>query len=207
MWLNYFDHRYVINLERRTDRMQQISGVLKKYSISYQRIEAIDNKENPRKGLVDTMKRIFKTALGKGLKHVMILEDDATPLVEKDVFHDTMNCCIKQLPGDWDIFYLGCNVSQGLKPYSENLFWVKGAYATHAACYSKKAMQFIVSSPIAEPVDNFIVREFQTYNNIFCSYPMLMTQVPGHSDIGGNHTDWGSDLEKKFEEHVKQLPK
>ena len=209
-WIEYFDQICIINLARRTDRMTFISDMLHDYQIvPFVRVEAHDNAVNPRKGLVTTMQAIFSSAIGLGYKRIMILEDDATPLVSKEVFHDTMNSCVEQLPPNWDLLYLGCNASGGFHKgyFTPNLLEVQLAYATHAVCYSRRAMEFISKRTINEPVDNYIVREFQPNHVVLCTYPMLMTQIPGHSDIGGSHCDWSNELEKRFEQNIQMIPK
>ena len=78
-------------------------------------------------------------------------------------------------------------------------------YATHATAYSKKAMDFICSKIINEPVDNCLVRDFQPHKKIFISYPMLFTQKADFSDIGKAFTDWSRFLEIRYEAEVRKL--
>ena len=207
MWREYFKNIAVINLKKRTDRLESVTKILNEYKIDCDVWEATDNIEYPCRGLVDSMQRYFRKVIAEGGERCLLFEDDISPLVSPEKFEETMNeIFTKQIPSNWDLFYLGCNVAAGLdKFYSKNLFPLRIAYATHATAYSKRAMEFILSRNINEPVDNFMVREFQPHALCFVSYPMLFTQKPDFSDIGKAYTDWSPFLEKRYEAEIKKL--
>ena len=64
-------------------------------------------------------------------KRVLILEDDATFLVDPN---ETMEKCIAHLQQmDWDLFYMGVNMHERFERFvSPNLLPVKHGYSTHA---------------------------------------------------------------------------
>lgn len=206
MWHDYFKNIALINLRKREDRKELSTKILDDFGVKYEVWEATDNTEKPILGLVDSMQRYFKKVLSEGGERCLVFEDDILPLVDEKVFNETVNKCIKQLPDDWDLFYLGGNVASGFqKFYSENLLPCRIIFATHATAYSKKAMEFIVSKSINEPIDNFIVREFQAGKKVFISYPLLFTQKADYSDIGKAWTDWSRFIEGRYNEAIKQL--
>lgn len=203
---DYFSHIALINLKKREDRKRDATKVLDDFGIKYELWEATDNTEKPCEGLVDSMQRYFNKSLREGAERCLIFEDDILPLVDKDTFTETINSCIALLPNDWDLFYLGGNVTSGFDSFhSANLLTVKRVFATHATAYSKRAMEFIVKRSIKEPVDNCLVRDFQPYAKCFISYPMLMTQKPNHSDIGNTYTDWSRFLEIRYDSEFKRF--
>lgn len=195
----------LINLKKREDRLQLSTKILDEFGVNYEVWEATDNPEYPCRGLVDSMQRYFRKVLNTGGDKCLIFEDDIKPLVDAETFNDTINKCLEQLPTDWDLFYLGGNVSGMQSFYSENLLPARIIYATHATAYSKKAMDFICSKEINEPVDNFIVRHFQPNCKMFISYPMIFSQIPNFSDIGKAYTDWSKFLETRYNEAIKQI--
>jgi len=202
----YFQHIALINLKKREDRLASSTKVLDEFGLKYEVWEATDNMEYPCRGLVDSMQRYFRKVLDAGGDKCLLFEDDILPLVDAQVFNETMGKVLKQLPADWDLFYLGGNCASGLQEfYSENLLPVKMMYATHATAYSKKAMEFIVSKEINEPVDNCLVRDFQPRKKIFITYPMLFTQSAQYSDIGKAYTDWSRFLETRYNAEVKKI--
>lgn len=204
----YFSHIALINLLKRPDRKEASTKVLDDFGVKYEVWEATDNPDFPCRGLVDSMQRYFRKVLDAGGDRCLLFEDDILPLVDAETFNDTMGKSLKQLPNDWDLFYLGGNCASGLQEfYSANLLPVKMMYATHATAYSKKAMEFIVNKTINEPVDNFIVRELQPRNNVFITYPMLFTQSANYSDINKAYTDWSRFLEKRYDGEIEKIKK
>lgn len=203
----YFgDFVAIINLKKREDRLASSTKILDDFGVRYEVWEATDNTEYPCRGLVDSMQRYFRKVLDEGGDKCLLFEDDILALVDAQVFNETMDKCIEQLPTDWDLFYLGGNCASGLqKFYSPNLLPVKMIYATHATAYSKKAMEFIVNKTINEPVDNCLVRDFQPHKKIFITYPMLFTQSANYSDIGKAYTDWSRFLETRYNAEIKKI--
>lgn len=206
MWLNFFDKIYVINLSYRKDRYLISSEILNDFKIPFERYEAIEDINKPCVGLVKTMQAIFKKSLNEGCENILLFEDDIDILVDAETFHKTMNDCISQLPKYYHIFYLGTNHPAKFEfKYSDNLLPIKQGYSTHAAAYNKTAMQFIVNHEINEPIDNFMVREFQPFNRCYCSFPMLVSQREDYSDIGKNIPKWKEVLEIRFAEKTKHF--
>lgn len=202
----YFSHIALINLKKREDRLLSSTKVLDEFGVNYEVWEATENLDFPCRGLVDSMQRYFRKVLAAGGQRCLLFEDDILPLVDAETFNDTMGKALKQLPNDWDLFYLGGNCASGLQQfYSANLLPVKMMYATHATAYSKKAMEFIVNKIINEPIDNCLVRDFQPRKNIFITYPMLFSQVPSYSDIGKAFTDWSRFLETRYNAEIKKI--
>src|SRR5687768_12535151 len=140
-WTSFFDEIYVINLAKRTDRLLAIAEVMEEYDIPFKRIQAIENEVNGAEGLRDTMAFIFENALAKNYKNILVFEDDAMPVVGKNVVDETMNAVVKQLPENYLMFFLGCQLTGGGKYYqSPNLISVNKAFATHAVSYSQQGM-------------------------------------------------------------------
>lgn len=109
-----FKNVYIMNLDRRTDRMDKMKLLMKNHNIQYTRISAIDGKnlEIPKGS-----KLTSKGAYGNLLTNIKILEDakkrkySEIVIFEDDIlFHknfDTMLSKITNVPQDWDILYLG----------------------------------------------------------------------------------------------------
>jgi glycosyl transferase, family 25 len=77
-----------INLDKRTDRKEQIEGELQKMGITeYERFPAIANK-NGALGCSKSHLEIIKLAKQNGYKNVLVLEDDFQFIVDKDVFYE-----------------------------------------------------------------------------------------------------------------------
>jgi len=73
----FFDKVVVINLDRRTDRMEKLVPQLKELGIKYERFSAVDAKELDIDPIVAGLKshlQVIKDNLGK---KILVLEDDA----------------------------------------------------------------------------------------------------------------------------------
>ncbi len=206
MWFNYFQKIGLINLPHREDRLADSTKILNDYNIPFEVITAILNKEAPCVGLVHTMQKFFQQCLRDGLERCLLFEDDLSPLVTPEVLNETMEGVVSHVQSNWDFIYLGCNPAGGFSAFLyPNLLRMRFGYNTHAVAYSKRTMEYIANHEIAEPIDNKLVRDYMPNSVVLATYPILFTQKPGFSDIGGQHTDWSDMIEKRFEQQVKLI--
>ena len=113
----YFTKLYCINLDRRTDRYEEVQKEFLKIGANVERISGIDGKtqtdipgltlkERSCYGLTSTHYKIIKNAKINAYESILIFEDD---VMFTDNFNEIFNEKIKFLPNDWDLFYLGGN--------------------------------------------------------------------------------------------------
>jgi GR25 family glycosyltransferase involved in LPS biosynthesis len=206
MWHDFFDAIVLLNLDRRADRLEQSTQTLNEYGIPFQRFAATEN-ESGAIGLAMTMKSLFVSALDNKVNKILVFEDDVSFVVSPDQFTETMNKCTNDLSTfDWGCFYLGlqhCRQFQAWK--TPNLLHVNMGYSTHAVAYSKHAMEFFIRMQVNEPIDNFLVREYQPYNTSYCSYPLLATQLNSYSDIAKDKPNWDRYISPNFERFTKDI--
>lgn len=207
-WTKSLSKIYVINLAKRKDRMLNAVNQLNKYSIPFERWEAIEE-ENGAEGLRLTMEKLFKACIKEKYENVLVFEDDLD-IIEKDI-NEIMSKVMSDLPPNYDIIYLGCqlcNCPSGF--YNRNLLkGVDSAFATHAAIYSLKAMKDIVKGKMTAPIDNWIVGNIQQKKNCYAVYPIVASQIVGKSDIYSDKEiiDWTPYIQGKFFEMTKHLPR
>ncbi len=206
IWQDYFPHVFVPNLIERKDRFERMKDMLWDYGIAANFWDATKNADG-KLGLITTMKDIFKWCLEQNLERVIILEDDCDIVVSPQEFHSTMDKCCEDLDKiNWDCFYMGIQHPAMFNHWqTPNLLRVNLGYSTHAVGYSKKAMEFVLQSHIDCPIDNFLCASFQKYNTSYCSYPILCSQVPGHSDIYNNWIDWSKIIAPIFYKNVQGI--
>lgn len=80
-----------INLDKRTDRREEIENELKKYELEAERYSAI---YTPHSGIVGcgySHLNTLRLAKERGYKNVLILEDDFEFVVSKEEFEDSLN--------------------------------------------------------------------------------------------------------------------
>lgn len=117
---------------------------------------------------------------------LLALEDDAIIKFEEDGFRFPAD-------PDWDLFYLGCNL-RGVKPEpAENGFCrITTAYMTHAVAYSRRCVEWILSS--YEPTswqmyDDWLSNQLPNLR-AYVMNPMIAYQRPGRSELWQGYTDY-----------------
>lgn len=180
-----------------------------KYSIPFERVSAIHDKQQGARGLMDTMVELFNDAVEKKVQHLLVFEDDAEIVVGKDEFHLTMNNIIEQLPENYHLCFLGCQLtSNGCRFHSANLIKVQKAFSTHAVLWSLQGMKEVLSRGFGFPIDNWLVDHIEPLGNSYCTYPFLVSQRDGISDIGGgNFISWKPFLEHRFLQQLNNIRK
>ncbi len=154
---NYFDKIFVINLDERKDRWENVKRCLdERYITNYERFSAVKlkledipekmynnlhfdghkHKDSYKIGAVGcklSHNAVIKIAKERGYKKILILEDDI--IIEKicnDIFVKTLND-IKSISGDknkWDMLYLGGTFIRYPTKITNNLLKVTGTFTT-----------------------------------------------------------------------------
>lgn len=187
---DYFDKVVVINLDRRTDRMEQLDPQLKALGIEYERFSAVDAKELDIKPYVaGTMSHVAVWNKYLGQK-VLVLEDDALFCTE---FSTKFSQVMQTLPEDWDVFYLGALVDKMTgKVQKVNDHWGKQVVSTGAQAY---CINPDVMNTFYETIKDkqwFIdveLRVLAEKYNAYIAQPNLVTQFPSYSDLREREVD------------------
>ena len=124
-----------------------------------------------------------------------IFEDDVL-FVDPGVIGDA----VFELPADWDILYLGANITDGVpgateRPpvrHSAHLFRIGAAWTSHAICYSERAIDWIVNdyNPDSGRMFDDYLSYMLTKFNGFITAPMACWQRPGKSSLWDRDTDY-----------------
>lgn len=205
-WLNKISKIVVLNLIHREDRLIQITEHFDEYKIPYERVSAIKDEQGAR-GLRDTMLLVFSQAMADNLENILVFEDDAVCVEPVDIFHNTMNKVMEQLPENYDMCFLGCQPTGGFPNgfHSPNLLQVQKAFSTHAVLYSKKGIREIMGREFGYPIDNWYVDEIEPIGNCYTVHPFLFSQRKGFSDIGREVFDWGPFLQPRHIQKINEM--
>lgn len=200
----YFDVIYLINLERRPDRLAEITAVLERHSLRARRIAAVDGKKvtwdvqkmgNQTRywnsgafGCLLSHREAIRDAYVAGHERFLILEDDV-------ILADNFSTVLSQisLPDDWYLLYLSANLSKPVTyKMGDKLYRITDGLGTHAIIWHRRAiepcMQFL-AGPYA-PWDLYL-SYFQTFFPCYITAPGLADVRPGVSDILGMEVDYG----------------
>lgn len=193
------DKVFVINLDRRGDRMAEVKAELDKVGITdYERFSAVDGKN---------LKGNFRVAIGhvgcslshlgvvklakeRGYKSYAVFEDDV-------VFHPEVQSLFekfyKEVPENWDLIFFGGSHVKGFTKVTDNVIKMNGSYTTHAmlvrdTMYDKLIHVWNTFHGTAE-VDVALARLHKEFN-CYSFMPAIAWQRAGFSDILERHDDY-----------------
>ncbi len=173
MW-EFFNKIYCINLETATNRWASANKQFKRLGIPVERFP-VKRDRNPSKGLSKTNRKIIKHAMKNDWDNVLVFEDDVQ-------FVGTISStekAIKELPNNWEIFYLGCGLKTTPKLHSEHLIQIDRAMCVHAVCYSKRIYKRMLK--MRGVIDVYIADQIQPRGRCFCVNPIMATQGTSNS--------------------------
>jgi GR25 family glycosyltransferase involved in LPS biosynthesis len=198
-----FDRVFVINLDRRRDRMHSFnvhsirSGIEK-----YERISAIDGRDleftNPLNlnhfsagdvGCALSHRRVVSVAKKNNLESYVVFEDDVEL---RKGFNQLFPIFWQEVPLDWDLVYFGAN-HNNTNPVrvSDKVLKVNGSYTTHAMAVRNTIYEDLLKiweNPCKQ-VD-VLLSEIHHKYNCYCFYPNLAGQKKGFSDILNKDVDY-----------------
>jgi hypothetical protein len=177
------DIGYYINLDKRTDRNQQLLSNLNEFNITgVNRYSAISDGPAPQLNLVNTTFQIYKIFLESDAESLLILEDDCKflDILKTDyekIFDDINNT-------DWDLFWLGCVNRREPRFYKNN-------------CYQVSSVSYAQSYVIKRKMCEDVLKNFENNWHNLCPDEMLSLFAYGY-DIASNP--------KKFEFYNQNQP-
>ena len=187
---NFFDHIYILNLDRRPDRWSKIQKQLDYACISKAiRFSAIDKKPGWM-GCFESHLAMLQKAANEGARNILILEDDAE--LYSDWF-PIWQAGKRQIKADWDMIYLGYNLNPdaNLPPpfVASHLLHLNDALTTHACAINGKYLPCLIEHVkscigLNLPIDVVYASQFSKIK-AYGIYPMLFHQALGVSDILG----------------------
>lgn len=225
---SFFEAIFLINLDERTDRLQESLQEFRKFDIqldNFYRFPGLRFTNNHplsgRAGCFSSHRAIIQLAKDNGLKNVLVLEDDFSFTTDPV---PTLGKCTEFLNGTtWDLFYLGQTttseiVEKPLEIVQEGVLRLKGGLATHAIAYNDCIYDVILNEVPGpegiiswlvkqESLDGWILRNVQPKEQYRCytTDPMLCIQRPSFSNVDGKFADYSNNLVKAFENERAQL--
>jgi len=173
----------VINLEKRTDRLDQITKELNNQSIEFVRFNAIEDSVGW-KGYNKSIEAIFNEY--KDEHNLFIFEDDC-------YFESEFNReCLQELPNDYDGLWLGSNLQSDHKTrYSDSLSRLENGWNTHATLFSKAFRIWCLENWNRGLVfDEWVRINALPVRKCFVLNPMIAFQRPSQNDIINDYADY-----------------
>lgn len=197
------NHVYVINLDRRPDRLEKIKERFQALDLEFERVSAIDGKtldielpeQTPEKrwnkaayALALTTIGILKDAEEKGYENILIFEDDVDFVPLFDTWIDDY---IADIPRKYDFAFLGYTLP-GLtnsSPMSPRWDKVYSMVSCHAYIINKHMIPAYrkMLEKLDNPIDYYVNMIVGGRLNSICAIPLggqkLVFQENGFSDI------------------------
>jgi hypothetical protein len=193
--------KFVVNLKRREDRLEEVKKEFEYMGWSFERFDAIDTNSYIGCGL--SHQEIAKIILERGYSHAIVFEDDIffMPYAKKLIVEIE-----KELNKiDWDFFHFAPSIHRPLNKFSENLVDLtnlppkdpirhRGIFGTSGFILTPKACEYIIkwdTNDIIEnshrqvPIDEFLNNGVYPNIKSFSAKLPLIVQKTGYSDING----------------------
>jgi hypothetical protein len=201
-WKELWTHVFLVNLPERFDRFQRSHKTLSEAGIQYELWDATSD-ANGVKGLCLSMKRLFRYILTTDIQNFIVFEDDCDFKLPINEFLDIL---AEQTPKDYDLVYLGCNLTSAPERYSENLLRIQTSYCTQAIAYNRKVVQTILDDlDKIEPYDTKLMKIVQSKGHCYCTYPMFCEQYEDYSDIEKRVMDWAAFQRQTYAAYTKSI--
>lgn len=188
--------KFVINLERRKDRLDRISKEMKYIGWEYEIFKAID--KNDHTGCSLSHAEIIKMAKEYGYKEIMVIEDDCTFMPYSKSLINEISEKYKNI--DYHIFNLSPTIDRPVKisnsyellldltnlPKAEE--YHRGIYATNCIIYNEKSYDKVLEITLPEnlgyiAIDDFIYRNIYLNNQSYCPILPIAPQTKDWSDV------------------------
>ena len=211
------DKIFIINLEYRTDRKEEMIKELEKHNIiNYEFFKALrPDMQNiiewnnnycahvknsfPESekflyyqigclGCLQSHVEVCKIALERNYKNILILEDDTVFLDNLD----TLSKFSSQINNKYDMLYL-CGSHNGARErITKNIVKTKKTHTTGSYLITENAMKYLLENikSYAKEIDVFYAEEIQNRFNCFCTFPHISKQKDVYSDIQGGNVSY-----------------
>ena len=180
---DFFPNPILINLNKRTDRLEQFDKQAKILGIQYERLQAIEAAD-PRLGC----KLSHMAAISKyDFEVIFVFEDDAVFVEDFEAkFQESMN----SVPRDWHMLYFGAHM---LQKQRVNDYWYRSleCSSTHAYAVKKQFVHKLIKAGM-NPTNHIDVDYASLHKDLiaYVARPTLIYQGPGYSDLLGSEVDY-----------------
>jgi len=189
---DFFELITCINLDNRPERWSDSQIEFKKVGIKdrVQRFSAIKNEAVPLRGFYESVMGVIEQARDANSSNILSLEDDVAFMPG---ITENLTTTLEQLPEDWGLFFLGCNITVPAIRYDTHLLKLNQAFATHAIAINHNLYDFILNNAVhSPPLDAWMSDTIITgaLKPCYAMYPLGATQRPSYSDIERGHRNY-----------------
>lgn len=158
----------------------------RKYRLHVERFNAVPS-IGPHQSFNLGVKAILELFLKAGFSNFLFLEDDV-----QFQNMDHLWPALQELPENWDILYLGCNIRSEATKISERIYRITDAWTTHAVAYTRPIVEYLLQHYPDESsimYDNWLGTLLPNWN-AYVVKPMVAIQRPRYSKIWNVPADY-----------------
>lgn len=137
-------------------------------------------------------KAILQKFYDSGAHSLLFLEDDCA---FKNL--ETLWPALQEVPADWDILYMGCNIQSDAVRITNRIYKITAAWTTHCIAYTRPVVRFILENQPGESeqmYDNWLSSVLPQFN-AYVVKPMVAIQRPRYSKIWNKHVDYTKEFQ------------
>jgi GR25 family glycosyltransferase involved in LPS biosynthesis len=198
---NNIDKIFYINLNKRPDRRLEIENELNTFGLSYERFEAIETPGCGIYGCGLSHLGVLKIARDRRYKNVLILEDDFTFLVSKEVFEINLTKLFES-GINYDVCKLAYNLHEIQEIDNDTVGKIlysatASAYIVNSHYYDKLINLYEWAMPLLNSTrehwnyaNDQVWKEYQREDNWYYFKTRIGKQRPSYSDNTENFEDY-----------------
>ena len=189
---------FVINLDRRTDRLEQFTEEMKKVDLPFERFPAIAT-EFGIDGCGLSHLSVLKLAKERGYKNVLIFEDDFELVVSKQVFWSTVTTFLETTPFDVYMLSYWMDLSGNFTEDTVKVLSTSAAsgYIVNESFYDKLIELYEDAMPkLVQTREHWIYANDQIWKSLqptsrwYAAKSRLGKQRASYSDLAGRWVDY-----------------
>lgn len=206
---NFFNAAYAINLEHRTDRLENItkSGIEAGLEVKRWNATKADDIDVAKHRIGKRVRKpsciacwyshvsLYRHAYEQNYDHVLVLEDDAD--IPPDLHEKLTELYNSYEFKDFDLIYLGSVDKYPSVKLTETIYLCQNTLMAHAIILSRKGLEKILSVIDTEDegkcrmsVDVLLAEKIQPLNKSYRVDPPIVKFINGYSDIAHFRRSW-----------------
>lgn len=207
----FFDGNiFVINLERRPDRLENFTKEMNRLGIDFERFNAIDAGPNMgNHGCCASHRAVMDLIVKRGLRRAFVFEDDSIVRSQfRDSFHEAVRAPLRELPEDWSIVYLGGGYGDDPQGWhSRHLIKINAMKTTSSygiTAEAARGLRDYIPEDCGQGIDDIFSGYFAGKQAFICE-PRLFIQYNNYSDLQRAVLNNGMSMEDSG--HITRLGK
>jgi hypothetical protein len=194
----FFNNIVVFGLRDRVDRWQRCQEIFESNGITKVTKYVTEKHENKHREAIKDFLKMLELKRGSDL---MFFENDFELV---DGWEPVLRKAWMRIPRDFDLLYLGANLTAPMTKISYNLVKINGCWQVHAVVLSKTFIDYVLMEYdlYREWAFDDWLRKIAIRRKFYMTYPMISYQRAGYSDYANKVTSYDIFSNKFYKQGV-----